>query len=41
MGAKPHLVLLPGLVCDAAVWQPQCAALAAQAHCQPRSVRFI
>lgn len=34
MGARPHLVLLPGLVCDAAVWQPQCAALAALAHCQ-------
>jgi hypothetical protein len=24
---KPQLVLLPGLVCDAAVWQPRVAAL--------------
>ena len=30
---KPHLLLLPGLVCDAAVWQPQIAALREQAHC--------
>ena len=30
---KPHLVLLPGLMCDAAVWQPQCDALRAVAHC--------
>jgi pimeloyl-ACP methyl ester carboxylesterase len=29
----PHLVLLPGLLCDAAVWQPQVAALRGQAHC--------
>ncbi len=25
--ARPTLVLLPGLLCDAAVWQAQCAAL--------------
>lgn len=30
---KPHLVLLPGLVCDAAVWQPQVEALRPLAHC--------
>ncbi len=30
---KPHLVLLPGLVCDAAVWQPQVDALREQAQC--------
>ena len=30
---KPTLVLLPGLVCDAAVWQPQIAALSEQAQC--------
>jgi pimeloyl-ACP methyl ester carboxylesterase len=30
---RPHLVLLPGLVCDAAVWQPQVDALSAVAHC--------
>jgi hypothetical protein len=24
---RPHLVLLPGLLCDAAVWQPQVDAL--------------
>lgn len=27
------LILLPGLMCDAAVWAPQCAALQAQAQC--------
>lgn len=26
--ARPCVVLLPGLLCDAAVWQPQCEALA-------------
>jgi pimeloyl-ACP methyl ester carboxylesterase len=30
---RPHLVLLPGLVCDAAVWQPQIDALREQAQC--------
>lgn len=30
---KPTLMLLPGLMCDAAVWAPQCAALQAQAQC--------
>lgn len=30
---KPHLVLLPGLVCDAAVWQPQVDALRERAQC--------
>lgn len=30
---KPTLVLLPGLVCDAAVWAPQMQALTALAHC--------
>lgn len=29
----PTLILLPGLMCDAAVWAPQCAALQAQAQC--------
>jgi pimeloyl-ACP methyl ester carboxylesterase len=29
----PTLVLLPGLVCDAAVWQPQVDALREQVHC--------
>ena len=29
----PTLVLLPGLVCDAAVWQPQVNALREQAQC--------
>lgn len=29
----PTLMLLPGLMCDAAVWAPQCAALQAQAQC--------
>jgi pimeloyl-ACP methyl ester carboxylesterase len=27
-GSKPHLVLLPGLLCDHALWEPQMAALA-------------
>ena len=27
------LVLLPGLMCDAAVWAPQVQALSPQAHC--------
>jgi pimeloyl-ACP methyl ester carboxylesterase len=30
---RPHLVLLPGLVCDAAVWQPQVAALGTRVQC--------
>lgn len=30
---KPTLVLLSGLMCDAAVWAPQCAALQAQVQC--------
>ena len=30
---KHHLVLLPGLVCDAAVWQPQVDALRGTAQC--------
>ena len=30
---SPTLMLLPGLMCDAAVWAPQCAALQAQARC--------
>ncbi|MDO8447700.1 MAG: alpha/beta hydrolase [Rhodoferax sp.] len=30
---QPTLILLPGLVCDAAVWTPQVAALQAQAQC--------
>ena len=30
---RPHLVLLPGLVCDAAVWQPQVEALSPIAAC--------
>ena len=30
---KPTLILLPGLVCDAAVWAPQIQALSLQAHC--------
>ncbi|WP_114971189.1 alpha/beta fold hydrolase [Rhodoferax ferrireducens] len=30
---KPTLMLLSGLMCDAAVWAPQCAALQAQAQC--------
>jgi len=30
---KPHLVLLPGLVCDAAVWQPQVDALRPLVQC--------
>jgi pimeloyl-ACP methyl ester carboxylesterase len=29
----PTLILLPGLMCDAAVWAPQCAALQTQAQC--------
>jgi pimeloyl-ACP methyl ester carboxylesterase len=31
---KPTLVLLPGLVCDRAVWAPQIQALSARMHCQ-------
>lgn len=31
--SKPLLVCLPGLVCDAAVWQPQVQALNAQVQC--------
>ena len=30
---KPTLLLLPGLMCDAAVWQPQVQALSATTHC--------
>jgi pimeloyl-ACP methyl ester carboxylesterase len=30
---QPTLMLLPGLMCDAAVWAPQVAALQSQAHC--------
>jgi len=30
---KPVLVLLPGLLCDDAVWADQCAALSSQARC--------
>lgn len=30
---RPHLVLLPGLLCDAAAWQPQIDALHTLAHC--------
>jgi pimeloyl-ACP methyl ester carboxylesterase len=30
---QPTLMLLPGLMCDAAVWAPQVAALQAQARC--------
>ncbi|MHC5352481.1 alpha/beta fold hydrolase [Metapseudomonas furukawaii] len=29
---RPHLLLLPGLLCDARLWQYQAAALAATAH---------
>lgn len=29
---RPHLLLLPGLLCDARLWQHQAAALAATAH---------
>lgn len=29
---RPHLLLLPGLLCDARLWQYQAAALAASAH---------
>lgn len=32
MSAQP-LLLLPGLLCDAAVWEPQCAGLAGIADC--------
>lgn len=31
--SKPHLILLPGLMCDAAVWQRQCDALSSRVHC--------
>ena len=30
---KPVLLLLPGLMCDAAVWAPQVAHLSAHAQC--------
>ena len=30
---KPTLILLPGLVCDAAVWAPQVQALSARMNC--------
>jgi len=30
---KPTLILLPGLVCDCAVWAPQVQALSPYAHC--------
>mgnify|MGYP001361081529 CR=1 FL=1 len=30
---KPTLILLPGLMCDAAAWAPQVQALSAQAAC--------
>ena len=30
---KPGLVLLPGLLCDAALWQPQVRALSVHAQC--------
>lgn len=30
---KPALVLLPGLLCDAALWEPQVEALSAHAEC--------
>lgn len=30
---KPTLMLLSGLMCDASVWAPQCAALQTQAQC--------
>lgn len=33
MSTRETLVLLPGLLCDRAVWQPQIAALSAQADC--------
>ncbi len=33
MQTPQHLLLLPGLLCDAAVWQPQVDALGAAAHC--------
>jgi len=31
---KPSLMLLPGLLCDAAVWAPQVQALSDRVHCQ-------
>src|SRR5947207_13364830 len=41
LGAKPGLVLVPGLLCDELMWRPQRAALAAVADCwvadHPRS----
>jgi len=33
MTSKPTLMLLPGLICDRAVWQQQLAPLSAHAHC--------
>jgi pimeloyl-ACP methyl ester carboxylesterase len=33
MTTKPTLMLLPGLMCDAAVWAPQVQALSAHADC--------
>jgi len=32
-GARHHVVLVPGLLCDARLWQPQIAALADIAEC--------
>lgn len=32
MAAKPHLVLVPGLLCTAALWRPQVEALAGRAE---------
>ncbi|MDZ7937389.1 MAG: alpha/beta hydrolase [Rhodoferax sp.] len=32
MTTKPTLMLLPGLMCDAAIWAPQLQALSTQAH---------
>lgn len=32
--APPTLLLLPGLMCDAAVWDAQCTALARQVRCR-------
>ncbi len=30
---RPTLALLPGLLCDEAVWAPQCESLSPHAHC--------
>lgn len=32
--SKPSLVMLPGLLCDRAVWEEQCARFGAQFECQ-------